>query len=97
MGQGKEWICIPLGLGGSVHGGCKRHANVPLRGLSTWCFVLLSMIVIPECFLRQQNSDICSFVRLLLFVWAHCFPWPQACICMGEKTNRSMSCAHMIQ
>lgn len=31
MGQGKEWICIPLGLGGSVHGGCKRHANVPVK------------------------------------------------------------------
>ena len=93
MGQ-EGWICVPLGLGISVCTlGCKHCASVLVRGLSTWYFVLLSIIVIPECFLKQQVSDICCFVRLLLFVWAQCFPWPQACVCMGEKTNRSVSWA----
>lgn len=71
----------------SVHGGCKHHASVLVRGLS--------MIAIPECFLKQQVSDVCCFMRLLLFVWAQCFPWPQARVGMGEKTNRSVSWTHV--
>lgn len=102
IGQGEGWICVPLGLGMSVNGCCKCHASVLAGDLSAWCFALMSMILVAECFvkkagfrhlLHREAARICVGTMLPLATSMHL---------LGEENKQKcvlgthMSCSNLV-